>query len=168
MGIQAILPKILGFLIIIVVAALGPAINTANTAIQTENNTNLTGMAAVDDFGAPIIILTLLFSGGVLAVGGVKGKFKETKLSDMYDVIAAVVVAIVGLTMFTSIMTYFNTLIDASTGFAATIYGAIPLVIYIGIIGSSGYSTVQAVREYRGNRSKKRTRRRSLSPAMNY
>jgi hypothetical protein len=138
--------KILGFLVIIITLALSPTINTANGTIASGNLTNLIGMDVVADFGAPLIILGLLVSGGVFAVAGVKGTLGGASMGDLFKVIGSVVVIVVLLSMFPEIMTYVNDLIQDSTGFAITIYGIIPIVIYLGIIVGAGWVQVQTYR----------------------
>ena len=145
---KELMPKILGFLVIIITLALAPTISTANIAITGANLTNLIGMTAVGAFGAPLIILGLLVSGGVFAVGGARGALAGAKISDLMSVIGSVVVLIVVLTMFTSVITYVNTLIGVppSGGFSDTIYGIIPIVLYIGIIAMAGWTQVSTYR----------------------
>ena len=150
-----IMPKILGFLVIIITLALAPTINTANATIAAGNLTNLIGMTAISAFGAPLIILGLLVSGGIFAVAGQKGVLGGASVSDLLTVVGSVVVLIVVLTMFDSVMTYTGTLYDASTGFAQTIYSIIPIVIYIGIIAMAGWTQTRAYRRARGRRKSK-------------
>jgi len=150
-----IMPKILGFLVIIITLALAPTINTANAAITGANLTNLIGVAAVGAFGAPLIILGLLVSGGIFAVSGTKGALSGASVGDLLSVVGSVVVLIVVLTMFVNVMDYTTTLIAASTGFAVTIYSIIPIVIYIGIIAMAGWTQVRAYRRAKGGRRSK-------------
>ena len=150
-----IMPKILGFLVIIITLALAPTINTANATIVAGNLTNLIGMTAISAFGAPLIILGLLVSGGIFAVAGTKGILGGASVSDLLSVVGSVVVLIVVLTMFDSVMTYTGTLYDASSGFARVIYSIIPIIIYIGIIAMAGWTQVRAYRRARGGRKSK-------------
>ena len=153
MKMQDIMPKILGFLVIIITLALAPTINTANAAIIAANLTNLIGMTAVAAFGAPLIILGLLIGGGIFAVAGTRGALAGAKIQDLLGVIGTVVVLIVVLTMFVNVMTYAGALYDASSGFAQVIYSIIPIVIYIGIIAMAGWTQVRAYRRGRGKKS---------------
>ena len=142
--------RIMGFVMIIVTLALAPTIKTANDAIEAANLTNLTGMTAVSAFGAPLIIIGLLFGGGFFAVAGVKGKMKGASMADMFSVIGSVVLVIVSLSLFTSVITYLNALIaPAASGFGDVVYGIIALMIYIGVLAAAGYTQVRA---YRGVR----------------
>jgi len=147
------MPKILGFLVIIITLALAPTIATANTAITGHANVAaMIGMTAIGAFGAPLIILGLLISGGIFAVAGAKGALGGASVGDLLGVIGTVVVLIVVLTMFDSVMTYTGALYDASSGFAQVIYSIIPIVIYIGIISMAGWTQVRAYRRASGKR----------------
>ena len=143
----------MGFVVIIITLALAPTIQTSNDAIIAANLTDLTGMTAVAAFGAPLIILGLLVSGGLFAVAGVRGRLQGASVGDMLSVIGSVVLVIVSLSLFTNVITYTNTLIGVSAvGFGDVIYGIIPLVIYVGVIAAAGYSQVRAYRKVRGGR----------------
>ena len=139
-----LLPRVFGWLIVIITLALAPTINTSNNAIIAGNNTNLIGLAAIDDFGAPIIIIGLLFTGGVFGIAGIRGKTQNVGTGDMLAIVGAVVGTILALELFQQVMTYVNLLIaPAATGFADVIYGIIPIVLYVGIIaGASAYGAV--------------------------
>jgi len=137
--------RIFGLLGILITLALAPSINTANTTVASGNLTNLIGMTAVTDFGAPLIVLGLLALCGLFAVG----KLQSGSIQDLLRVIGAVIVAIVGLTFMADIVDYTNTLIAASTGFAVTIYGMIPLLVYIVIVAGSAYT---AYKTYKGGK----------------
>jgi len=147
---QELFGKVMGFIVIIVTLALAPSINTANTAMLALNTTNLTGLNTAGDFGAPLIILGLLTSGRLMAIAGVKGKMKGGSMSDLFSVIGSVVVVIISLTLMQNVVTYTNTLIAASTGFAITVYGILPLMIYIGIIAVSGFGAYKGAKALRG------------------
>lgn len=151
MNMSNLMSKILGFLTIIITLALAPAINTANGVVAADNLTNCIGMSAIVTFGAPLIILGLLAMGGLFAWKGTSGGMKE-----ILGVVGAVIVAIIALTFMSSIITYTNALITSSgTGsFGAVIYGMIPLLIYVVIIGSIGYGAYAAYKGG-GRKSKK-------------
>lgn len=156
MGMRDIMPKILGFLVIIITLALAPTINTANVAITGHANcSEMIGMVAIGAFGAPLIILGLLVSGGIFAVSGTKGALSGASVGDLLSVVGSVVVLIVVLTMFVNVMTYTATLIAASSGFAVTIYSIIPIIIYIGIIAMAGWTQVRAYRKAKGGKKSK-------------
>jgi len=146
---QALFSKIMGFLVIIITLALAPSINTANTTVATGNLTNLIGMSVVTDFGAPLIVLGLLVVGGVFIWKGTQG----AGMGQLMGTIGLVIVAIVGLTFMADIVDYTNTLIAASSGFAVTLYGIIPLIVYLGIIASVGWTGYRA---YKGGGKKSR------------
>ena len=153
MNMKALFGRIMGFVMIIITLALAPTIATSNAAIEAANLTNLTGMTAVSAFGAPLIIIGLLFGGGFFAVAGVKGKMGGASMKDMFSVIGSVVLVIVSLSLFTTVITYTNTLIGASAvGFGDVVYGIIPLMIYIGVIAAAGYSQFRAYRKAKGKK----------------
>ena len=156
MGMRDIMPKILGFLVIIITLALAPTINIVNTAITGHANvTAMIGMAAIGAFGVPLIILGLLVAGGVFTVAGSKGALSGASVKDLLAVVGSVVVLIVVLTMFVNVMDYTTTLIEASSGFAVTIYSIIPIIIYIGIIALAGWTQVRAYKKVKGGRKSK-------------
>jgi len=159
MQIQSLFTKILGFLVIIITLALAPSIVTANTAITSSGNltADMIGMSVIGGFGAPLIILGLLVSGGVFAIAGVKGQLGGASFTDLFSVIGSVVVVIVLLTMFSNILDYVKALIDASTGFAVVIYGIIPLLLYIGVIAGAGWVQYRAYRRMKGGRRASRS-----------
>lgn len=142
MNMQALFSRILGFLIIVITLALAPEINAANSVVASGNLTNLIGMSVVTGFGAPLIVLGLLVAGGIFVWKGTQGR----SMGDMLKVISLVLVAIIGLTFMNDIVTYTNSLIATSTGFAKTIFGIIPLLIYLGIIAAVGWTGYSAVR----------------------
>ncbi len=135
-----LLPKILGWLIVIITLALAPSINTANAAVIAAvvaagtANTSMIGMSTIEQFGAPLIVISLLFSGTMLGLG----KVGDGSVSAMMGVIAAVIGTIVAITLEASVIGYCATLITASATFAKTIYGIIPIVTYVAIIGGAG------------------------------
>jgi amino acid transporter len=150
MNMRNLFGRIMGFVMIIVTLALAPTILTANATIEAANLTNLTGMAAVSAFGAPLIVLGLLVGGGLFAVAGVRGRLAGASVGDLLSIIGSVVLVIVSLSLFTSVITYTNTLIGpTASGFGDVIYGIIPLVIYIGVIAAAGYTQVRAYRKTR-------------------
>ncbi len=99
------------------------------------------------------MIMGLLVSGGFFGVTAAKGK--NTTVSDMLQVIGAVIITIVSLAMFSgSVIGYIDALITAATGFAKTAYGILPIILYVGIIaGASTFIAVKAFRKSRGSRS---------------
>lgn len=143
-----LVPKILGWVVVIIALALAPTINTSNTAIDTAwaaatNNATMIGMGTVVDFGAPIMIISILFSGALI----VMGKVGDGTTKSLLDVIGVIVILIIALSMFTNVIDYVDTLISASTGFAQTVYGVIPIILYVGVIaGAGGYSAIKAYR----------------------
>ena len=147
MDVKKLLGVIIGLLTIVVTLAISPSIGTANTAVAAGNLTNLIGMSVIVTFGAPLCIFGLLALGGVFTVGAWKS---SASMREMLTVIVTAVIVIVGLTFMSSIVTYTNTLIAAgSGGFETTLYGIIPLFVYLVIIGLAGWQTVSRVRSSR-------------------
>ena len=154
--------RIMGFVMIIITLALAPTIATSNATIEAANLTNLPGMTAISAFGAPLIMIGLLFGGGFFAVAGVKGKMAGASMADLFSIIGSVVLVIVSLSLFATVITYVNTLIGSEpVGFGGVVYGIVPLMIYIGIIAAAAYTQVRAYR--RGK--KRRWKGRSFSGA---
>lgn len=145
--------KIMGYIVIIVTLALAPSIVTTNAAITAHANVSsnvLIGMSVVSAFGAPLIILGLLTTGGVFAVAGARGHLGGATAKDLLTVVGATIVAIVALTFMSTICTYVATLMGSypiGTEFARTIFAIIPLIIYIGIIVTSGWTVVKTYRK---------------------
>jgi hypothetical protein len=68
--------------------------------------------------------------------------------------IGITIAQIIALNFFDSSIDYVNTLLTGSTGIATVIYGIIPLVVYIGIIASSGtYGVVSYVKGRKGKKN---------------
>lgn len=157
MQIKKMLSIIFFFLTVIIVLALAPTIQTANaTAYATwgaaSENASMIGMSAVMPFGAPLIILSIMVSFGLLAFGMKEG-------AGVKDIMAAIGIAIgmiIALTFFDSAIGYCNTLLTSSSGIGTVIYGIIPLAVYMGIIASAGtYGVVKFVRgRKKGKKSK--------------
>ena len=159
MQLNKLLGVILGLLTIVVTLAIAPSIATANTAVATSSNltADMIGMAVVVTFGAPLAILGLLAMGGLFIVGSWKG---ATTMKDMLEVIFTAIVIIVGLTFMLQILNYSVALIAAgSGGFETVMYGLIPLLVYLAIIGLSGWGT------YKGVKRVRKGRRSSMSAA---
>jgi hypothetical protein len=157
MNLGSLFGKIMGFLVIIITLALAPSIVTANTAVATHDNvTAMLGMGVVSGFGAPLIILGLLTIGGIFALAGVKGQLASAGMKDLFSVIGSVIVVIVLLTLMPNVMDYTADLIEASEGFAVTIYSIIPLLIYLGIVAGAGWTSVHTYRKARKGGKKSR------------
>ena len=144
-----LLPRILGWLTVIISLALAPTLNTQNAAVDAAhvaatNGTLMIGLGTVVDFGAPLMIISLLFAGTMLGLG----KIGDGSIKGMLGVIGMVIVTIVALSMFESVIGYVNTLLVASSGFALVIYGVIPIILYIAIVAGAGAAT--AYKAFRG------------------
>jgi hypothetical protein len=145
-----VLAVIFGILTIVITLAMGTNIQTYNASIQSANQTNLIGLSVLDDWGAALIIVSLLGLGGLFAVGGVTGKFATGGMKDILWVIGAVIASVVGLSLMTSVITYSNNLIGAVTTDAEDIiWGIIPLLVYIAVISISAVKTYQTARGMR-------------------
>lgn len=165
-GFQRIIPRIMGWIVLVITLALAPTIETYNGHVTTNvsgatNSANMLGMTAVDDYGGFIIIMSLLASGGFMVFMGTKGRLAGAGIRDMLEVIGMVIVTIISLAMFSgSVIGYFDALITASTGFAQTAYGALVIIVYLGIISMAGVTT------YTKTRRISKGRRRSARSAF--
>jgi len=168
------MPKIMGFIVIIITLALGPAIYAANTAIVAWTSTGgggditeFLGMGVVAGFGAFIIILGLLISGGMFTIAGLKNQLKGAGMKDILMVVGSVVIVIVMLTMFPTILDYVDQLIQAAITAGDTLgqvgFSIIPIVIYVGILAGAGWTQVS---EYK--KMKKGTSKRAVGSTQQY
>jgi len=157
-----LLPKIMGFIVIILTLALAPTIYTANADITgwvgVGDLDQFIGLGVVGGFGAFIIILGLLVSGGFFAVAGVKNKLAGATMKDLMMVVGSVVLIIVMLTLFVNVLDYVDTLIQAAIAESDSLgeigFGILPLVLYVGIISLAGWGQVSTYRKLRrGGRS---------------
>ena len=160
-----LMPKIMGFIVIIITLALAPTIYTANSDIIGWGDlTPFLGLEVIAGFGAFVIILGLLVSGGLFTIAGIKGKIAGAGMRDILMVVGSVVVIIVMLTMFVTILDYVDDLITAAVAAADTLgevgFGIIPIVIYVGIIAAAGWAQVSTYRRVTG-----KGRRGSKSPS---
>jgi len=158
---QRLVPAILGWLVVVITLALAPTIVTYNSAVTTNvagatNSAYMIGMNAIDDFAGFIIIMGLLVSGGLFAIGGMKQK--DVTIGDMMGVIGAIILTVISLALFSgTVIGYIDSLITAGTaGFEKTAYGLLPIIVYIGIIGgASAYITTKVVRKRKAGKRKK-------------
>jgi hypothetical protein len=150
-----LVPKIMGWLVVIIALALAPTINTTNGYISSNvtaavNSADMIGMSTIVAFGAPIMIISILFSGALI----VMGRVGDGTTKSLMSVIGTVIVVIIALSMFVNVISYVDTLITASTGFAQTIYGVIPIILYIGIVaGAGGVAAYKALKGKKGKKS---------------
>jgi hypothetical protein len=155
MDIRKMLSIIMFFLVVVIVLALAPTINTANTTAYAawgaaSANASMIGLGVVMPFGAPLMILSIMVGFGLLSFGMKQG----IGIKDIMAAIGITIAVIVALTFFTSIIGYVNTLLTGATGIALVIYGIIPLAIYIGIIASAGtFGIVKYARARKGKKS---------------
>lgn len=151
--ISSLFPRIMGYIVIVITLALAPSISTANASITGHASVaNMTGMATVGAFGAPLIILGLLVAGGAFAIAGTTGRLTAST-QDLLKTVGSVIVVIVALTFMPTIMDYVEDLIDvAGGGFAQVIYAIIPLVLYLGVVAGAGWQTYKT---YKGGSKKK-------------
>lgn len=160
-----LVPKIMGWLVVVITLALAPTINTYNTAVTTNvsaatNAAKMIGMTAVDDFGGFLIIMGLLITGGLFGVAGVRNKLGGASIRDMLEIIGAVIITVIALAMFSgSVIGYIDALIDASSGFAQTAYGILAIILYVAIIaGATGFAALKYKRARKGSSRRKSSR----------
>jgi len=156
MQIKKMLSIIFFFLTVIIVLALAPTIDTANDTVYASwgaasENASMIGMSAVVPFGAPLIILSIMVSFGLLAFGMKEG----ANVKDIMSAIGITIAMIIALNFFDSAIDYVNTLLTGSSGISTVIYGIIPLAVYIGIVASAGtYGTVKYIKGRKGKSKK--------------
>ena len=154
MQISKLLGVILGLLTVVVTLAIAPSIATQNALVAASGNltADMIGMSVVVTFGAPLAILGLLAMGGLFVIGSIKG---GTNMKDMLGVIITAIIVIVGLTFMVDILDYTVALIAAGSGsFETTLYGILPLFVYLAVIGLSGFQTYRGYKKSRGKSSK--------------
>jgi hypothetical protein len=155
MNVRRMLSIIFFFLTVVVVLALAPTINTANTTAYAAwgaatQNASMIGLGAVMPFGAPLMILSIMVAFGLLAFGMKEG----ASVKDILGSIGVTIAQVIAVTLFTNVITYTNTLLTGSTGIATVIYGIIPLAIYMAIIAAAGaVGIVKYARSRRGRKS---------------
>ena len=153
-----LVPSIMGWLVVVITLALAPTIETYNGYVTgnvsgATNSAYMLGMTAIDDFAGFIIIMGLLVSGGLFAIGGMKNK--NTTVGDMLAIIGSIVITVIALAMFSgSVIGYIDALITAGTGFAKTAYGILTIIIYLSIIAAATVVTAtKAFRKAKGKRA---------------
>lgn len=158
-ALNKLVPSIMGWLVVVITLALAPTIESYN-AFVTSNVTAATnaaymiGMTAIDDFGGFLMIMLLLMGGGLFAVAGMRAK--NYTVSDMLQVIGAVIISIIALAMFSgSVIGYIDSLITAGSGFAKTAYGILTIIIYISIIAGAG--SFLAIKGYKASKKSKKS-----------
>ena len=158
--IRDLIPKIMGWLVVVITLALAPTIVTYNGHVTSNitaaaNSSYMLGMTAIDDFGGFIIIMGLLVTGGLLGVTGAKGSMRGAGVGDMLKTIGVVIITVISLAMFSSsVIGYIDELVTAGTGFEKTAYGILAVIIYVSIIaGASAYMGVKAYKAHKGQKS---------------
>lgn len=153
-----LVPNILAWVAVIIALALGPSIVTANAEVTANvaaatNATYMIGMTAIDDFGGFIIMLSLLFGGGMLALAGRKG---GSSVGDLMSIIGSAILVLVALKIFSgSVIGYIDAMVTAGTGFEKTAYGILAILYYVTVIASAGgYSAYRATRKRRKSRAR--------------
>lgn len=155
-----IVPSIMAWIAVIIALGLGPSIVTANSEVTTNvsgatNSTYMIGMTAIDDFGGFLIILSLLFGGGILALTA--GRTQSTNIGDVVSIIGSAILALVGLKIMSgTAIGYIDSMVTAGTGFEKTAYGIFAIILYIAVIGAAG--GISAYKAYRKRRSARRSR----------
>lgn len=155
-----LLPRIMGFIVIIITLALGSTIYTANATIIAWASdpvggtlASFIGMAAIADFGAVLIILGLLITGGLFALAGVRNRLAGASMKDVFTVVGSVVVVVILLNVFPTILDNVYSLISAATTasdtIGETIFGIIPIIVYIAIIALAIAPTAYTYRKAR-------------------
>jgi hypothetical protein len=167
MNFKDLLPKIVGFLALVITLALAPSIYTANLLVVNYGGgsglTNFTGMDALSPFGGFLIIFGILIAQGIFQIAGVGGG-KSTGWKDILSSVGSVIVVIILLNVYVSaVLPAFTSLIAsasaASDEIGQTVFGVLPIVIYLTIIvGAIAFQGGKAIyNRVRGRRSGRRT-----------
>jgi hypothetical protein len=164
-NLKSLLPRIIGFLTILIVFALAPNIISANGLVTTmangtaQNITNFIALSAIHSFASFLIIMGLFVSGGLLAIAGNTGK--NVGMKGMLSSVISIVVILVLLTLMPTIITYGNTAIAAAIAAGDTItqlaIAIVVLIVYLGVIASSWTGAVAAGRSMRKGSKKSST-----------
>lgn len=167
-NLKDLLPRIIGFLVIVITIALAPSIYTANLLVVEYGGgsglTSFLGMDAISPYGGFLTILGLLVAQGLFAIASFRNSGGSWK--DMFAMIGAVIAVIILLNLYVAaILPGFGDLIAsasaASDSIGETVFGVIPIVIYLGIIiGAVG---IQGYKAYSSRkRSKKSSQKRTM------
>ncbi len=162
MNFRELLPKIVGFIALVITIALAPSIYTANLSVVNYGGgsglTNFIGMDAIAPFGGFLIIFGILIAQGIFNIAGVGGA-KASGWKDILVSVGSVIVVIILLNVYVSaVLPGFTGLIAsasvASDDIGQTVFGVVPIVIYLAIIiGAIGAQAGRAVyRRFKGRR----------------
>ncbi len=174
MDFKTILPKVMGFIAIVITLALAPAIYTANLTVVNYGGgsgmVNFTGMDAVSPYGGFLLILGILIAQGIFQIAGFGGG-KSEGWKDLVFSVGIVIAVIILLNVYASaVLPAFTKLIASASvaddSIGQTVFGVLPIVIYLGIIitsvaGEGGKAIYNKVK----GRGKKHGRRTALGYA---
>lgn len=167
MNFKDLLPKIVGFIALVITISLSPAIYSANLSVVNYGGgsglTNFIGMDAIADFGGFLIIFGILIAQGIFQIAGVGGG-KASGWKDILVSVGSVIVVIILLNVYVSaVLPGFTDLIAsasaASDDIGQTVFGVVPIVIYLTIIvGAIGVQGGKAIyNKVRGRGRKNRS-----------
>ena len=139
--------RLMGFIVIGVTIIMSATIYTANAGITSANLTNITALSDIAGFGPLIMILGLLFTGGMLTYASFSSPNSKIGKVDIRLTVGSVVLLIAVLSVFPGlIISGINNLIgeaiDAGDTDYITVYGLIPTIIYVVVIGGTGAAQV--------------------------
>ena len=162
MNLQNLLPRIMGFLVIIITLALSPTIYSQNAAILAWTDgvntpavllADFIGLEAIAGFGAFIIIFGLLVGGGMFAISGVRSRLAGATVKDMLLVVGSVIMIVVMLAMFVTVLQYVANLVAAAIADGDSIgevgFALIPIILYVGIVAAAGWAQASTYRKLR-------------------
>ncbi len=137
---SGIMRIVMGVITIVVAFILFPILLTAVAGIANTANASLfTGLTSVNSIVPLILLVGMIFSGGMITWGGVKGTPMGT--GQMMNLIGGIVTIFIGLTLFPIIMTscfdLYTTAGSTYTGFQA-ILKVVPLILLIGFVMGGG------------------------------
>ena len=169
MNFSQLLPKIIGFIVIVITVALSPAVYTANlTVVNYSSLATFLGMTAIAPYGGFLLILGILIAQGLFAIAGARGT-GNGGWKDLFTMVGTVVCVIIILNLYSAaILPGFLGLVNAasvaSDTIGQTVFAVFPIVIYLGIIiGAIGFSGVKAA-----GQGKKKSKKSSVKSSVSY
>ena len=151
-----VMRMVMGVVIIVVAVILMPIELTAVSGIVNDTNiATFTGVSAIAKILSLVILVLVMFSGGLISWGGYQGK--STSKGDMMKIIYGLVTLFIGLTLFPIILDTFQTLITTAgttyTGFSS-VAAIVPLVVLVAFAFGGGWLMIGGARGGKGKSKK--------------